>query len=376
MRLEKHKKDFHGLAATDGRHLYFNENLMNELPEESFNFVVLHELFHIILRHAYPKKLLFYEKKYWNIAADLIVNWLILDMRDELKRKKLPIQPIAETFLSMDDLSDDPSHKIAAAFLQQAKYQGILTESPPVFVKIEWRSFEAQIPNTADFIFDLLDSDGTPHGQVDSYIRDLLNSCEKYAGNYGLPYNLQGLLDELTNTHKLPWQLILRRYLEASTGRDDFEFCPPDTRMLYSKTILPSSNIDEKALRNALIVLDVSSSISKDELLIQVLQIKSILSSLEFTGSILSFGSDIYQEALLTDNSALEKYIDNLEIGGGTNWENVVKHVQKNKPNAKPIIVFTDGYFFSFDKGLEHLIFIVQDTPPIDLYTLGRVIEV
>jgi len=51
MRVNKYRKDINGIAATDGKNLYLNEKLMNELPEECLNFVLLHEILHIILRH-------------------------------------------------------------------------------------------------------------------------------------------------------------------------------------------------------------------------------------------------------------------------------------------------------------------------------------
>ena len=85
MRVEKYSNDAHVLAATDGYRLYLNEDALDMLPEESLNFVLLHELFHIILMHRYPKESQYYEKRYWNISFDLIVNWLIMSMEYELR---------------------------------------------------------------------------------------------------------------------------------------------------------------------------------------------------------------------------------------------------------------------------------------------------
>ena len=376
MRVEKYSKDMRCLASTDGRRIYLNEIRMNELLEESFNFVLLHELFHILLWHRYPKDAQFYEKIYWNISFDLIVNWLILGMEFELRQHGLPILPISDTFLCLDDLSDDPSHRIANAFVQQAIQQGILSDSPPVFVVIKWKTFEATIANTADIVFDVLDADGADNAQSSSYMRELLASCMKAAGNEGLPWRLQGLMDELVNGRKLPWFIILKRYIEASMSPEEFDFCPPDKRMLYCGMLLPASNMDDKALNNALIVLDVSSSVSRAELAAQIWQIKTVLSDLEFSGSILSFGSEVYQETLLTNRESLEKFIGDLNVGGGTDWAKVVKHIREKHPRTKPIIVFTDGYFYSFDTGLKNVIFVVMGKAPGALSSLGKVIEV
>lgn len=372
LRVGKYKKTIQSLAATDGLNLYLN----NELPEESLNFVLLHELFHIILRHSFPKNTLFYEKPYWNIGFDLIANWLIMSMERELKQKGLPVIPVADTILTPDDLSGDPSHRIVASFLEQAKQQGILSETPPLLIEIEWKAFKATLLHNS-FIFDILDEkDGIINPPTDADIQALFADCAKSAGKDGLPHHLQNLMDELTNGKKLPWFLILKRYLERWKGSEDFDFYPPDKRMLYSGMILPEDNESDGTLDNALIVLDVSGSVSKDELLAQIWQIQSILTELEFSGAIISFGSEVYQEAKLTNKSSLKNFIDGLEVGGGTDWADVVRYVKEKKRRAKPIIVFTDGYFYSYDTGLSDVVFITQDNSPKELEKLGKVIQI
>jgi len=57
---------------------------------------------------------------------------------------------IKGTSLCNDDLSADLSHIIAKTFIQQAKDQGILSDNPPSFVEISWKSFYAYILNSAD----------------------------------------------------------------------------------------------------------------------------------------------------------------------------------------------------------------------------------
>ena len=375
LRLGKYRKELQGLAATDGLNLYFNVEKLNELPEESLNFVLLHELLHIILRHSFPKDALFYEKPYWNIGFDLVANWLIMSMELELKQKGLPVIPVSDTVLSSDDLSGDPSNRIVETFLKQAKQQGILSENPPLFVEIAWKSFKGIMPNSF-FIFDILDkSDGIAKPPIDAEIQALLVDCAKIAGKGGLPQNLQNLMSKLDGGRKLPWFMILKRYLESGKSGEGFDFCPPDKRMLYSGMILPGEIDGGEILNNALVVLDVSGSVGKEELLSQVWQVQNILTELDFNGSIISFGSEVYQEASLTDKSSLKNFIDRLEVGGGTDWAAVIRYVKVKKRGAKPIIVFTDGYFYSYDAGLSDVIFITQGEPSERLNELGKIIQ-
>ena len=377
LRVEKHRNERRGLASTDGLRFYLNIEELSKLPEEGLNFVLLHELFHIVLRHRYPKGMPFYSKIYWNIGFDLQANWLLMSMSDEMKRNGLPIMPVADTALTMDDLSDDPSNVIANAFTMQAIAQGILSETPPLFVEIIWKSFKSVILNNNLFIFDVLDGLGIENPPTDAEIGELLTSCAKLAGKNGLPWRLRGLWDELGKGRTLPWHLILRNFLEGMRESEDFDFCPPDKRMLYSGLILPSETIEEgDELDNALIVLDVSGSVDKVELLAQIQQVNSVLKGLEIRGSIISFGSSVYQEAPLTNSASLKSFIDGLEVGGGTDWSDVVSYVKKNKQRAKPIIVFTDGYLYTYDEGLSNVIFVTQKDYPENLRKLGKVIQI
>jgi len=377
MRIEKFRETHYALAATDGLRLFYNPDAMDKLPEESFNFVLLHELLHIMLRHRYPKGMPFYEKAYWNIGFDLVVNWLLLSMDSELKRHGLPIIPVSGSAFCSDNLSKDPSDTIAKAFVEQAVKQGISSQHPPLFVDIEWKSFKCTIVHDESFIFDVLGGGDSIDSPAEAEIKGLFADCEKSAGKNGLPWRLRHLWEELERERNLPWFLILKRHLEGMKESCEVDFCPPDKRMLYRELMLPSEIIDAGSeLKNALIVLDVSGSVDREELLAQIWQINSLLKELEFSGSIISFGSSVYQEARLSDRVSLKMFVDEIEAGGGTDWDDVVDYVKQKKQRFKPIIVFTDGYFFSFSEGLSNVIFIVRDEYPETLHKLGRVIRI
>ena len=377
MRVEKYHNEQHALAATDGLRLYLNVPQLNNLPEECLNFILLHELFHIILRHRYPKEMPFYAKMYWNLGFDLVINWMLMDMSSELSRNGIPIIPHSAFALTTDDLSKDNSEMISTAFVNQAVVQGITGQDPPLLVQVEWKSFSATVINDGSFVFDLLDGVDIEDFPSDADVQNLLASCAKSAGKSGLPRHLQGLWEELRKGRALPWHLILKHYLEDMQESADYDFSPPDKRMLYSGSILPSETFEEEnRLNNALIVLDVSGSVDKEELLAQIHQVDRVLKAVEVSGTIISFGTTVYQEAVLKSRGSLKNFINQLEVGGGTNWGDVVKYVKERNRNAKPIIVFTDGYFCSYEGGLSNVIFITQRDYPSHLNNLGKVIHI
>ena len=63
-------------AATDGRDIFFNPEFLKSLPAEQQDGLILHEILHAALLH--PLRLREREPELWNIAADIIVNGMIL----------------------------------------------------------------------------------------------------------------------------------------------------------------------------------------------------------------------------------------------------------------------------------------------------------
>jgi predicted metal-dependent peptidase len=63
-------------AATDGRDVFFNPSFLNSLPSAEQDGLLLHEILHAALLH--PLRLRERDPQQWNIAADIVVNGMIL----------------------------------------------------------------------------------------------------------------------------------------------------------------------------------------------------------------------------------------------------------------------------------------------------------
>lgn len=63
-------------AATDGRDVFFNPEFLKSLPSQQQDGLLLHEILHAALLH--PLRLRERDTKLWNIAADIIVNGMVL----------------------------------------------------------------------------------------------------------------------------------------------------------------------------------------------------------------------------------------------------------------------------------------------------------
>ena len=63
-------------AYTDGDYIVFGYYFLEELSDEELDFVMMHEILHIVLRHCnrFGKK----DDNLFNIACDIVVNSIIL----------------------------------------------------------------------------------------------------------------------------------------------------------------------------------------------------------------------------------------------------------------------------------------------------------
>ena len=63
-------------AYTDGERIAFSPTFLEELTDKELDFVMMHEILHIVLRHC--KRGNHFEPERYNIAADIVVNSNIL----------------------------------------------------------------------------------------------------------------------------------------------------------------------------------------------------------------------------------------------------------------------------------------------------------
>ena len=125
-------------AATDGKHIFVNEKFLLGLTSKQQNALILHEVLHMALLHVTRRGTR--DVKFWNIAADIVVNNLILEntkfslpknaiveakyrdysveeiyekiLKDpKWKNKEIPIEDILSV-ADMDALSEDETAEI------------------------------------------------------------------------------------------------------------------------------------------------------------------------------------------------------------------------------------------------------------------------
>jgi len=74
----------------DGMYYLYNNKFLEKLNQEEVNFVMLHEIFHLLWDHQYRTRRLGYEHELSNVAQDMIINQVIKeDIIERIKKDNI-----------------------------------------------------------------------------------------------------------------------------------------------------------------------------------------------------------------------------------------------------------------------------------------------
>lgn len=183
-----------------------------------------------------------------------------------------------------------------------------------------------------------------------------------------IPGNVQIYIDKLLNP-KLPWQTILRRFLQKF-DKSNYSFKKPNKKFL-PKFFMPT--LMDKALIDITVAIDTSGSVTQSEFLRFVTEIASIVkNSKPRKLTLIQFDTQI---KLVSPIKNMNQLLTTNFVGrGGTRISPVLDWARENKP--KLLIVFTDGEFYFEDEDNLNtpVIWLIHNNPEFTS-TLGKVIH-
>ena len=350
-------------AYTNGEKIAFSPEFMDTLSDSELDFVMMHEILHVVLLHCFRGELLDQER--FNIACDIVVNSNIM------KSNNGDIKSIC--------VSGSPSMYIAPDGKEGYHYtaEQVYEMLPSSVEKRELPSKSggkgksdkngkregergsvtgrAEKEELAEAVCSGKWDDHTHWGSVDndSQLRDAwlkrlsdaarvitVNDPSNTRGN--LPACAERILKELGKA-KLDWKTILNDFIQKEIC--DYSFSPPDRRFSDSDFFLPDFNGEIEKVENILFMVDTSGSMSDDN-------IKECYT--EICGAMVQFDGRLegilgFFDAAVYEPTPFSEISDVTKIrpvgGGGTDFfvifEYVMQHMADNPPAS--IIILTDG---------------------------------
>ena len=309
-------------AATDGINIFVNKDFLLSLSSTQQNALMLHEVLHMALLHVTRRGTR--DPKIWNIAADIVVNDLII--------RNTPFR------LPKDAIIDKSFRDCSVEFIYEA-----------LLKKNKHKTFSLSLMDILNPKDKDEESSNQPNcdlskSEIESYWRDKIQVLQN--SDINQPGKLQGNLPGGMETEiscvlepEVDWRHALWKYV----GKTPADFDDLDRRFIYKGLYL------EGLLTEALevsVCIDTSGSISNDLLDQFIGELKGILRSYPHVKCNLYFAdTEIYGPYEIHSIEELPKAAG----FGGTSFVPFFDYLEKEDSNNllgqnKASIYLTDGY--------------------------------
>ena len=307
-------------AYTDGKRICFSPKFLDALSDKEVEFILMHEIMHIVLKHCNRGKEL--NELIFNIACDIVVNSNILKSND------MDLSSITLKLLGDPSIHLAPNGKEGYHYTAEEVYHMLIN-------RIEIQKFKSF--DNHDNLNSLDDVWDERIVSTISAMKESSNKCSE------IPLGTLRAYNNLINP-KINWKEVLKRFLSKEIC--DYSFTPPDKRY-EGDFFMPDFNEEEDVLNlNAIFVIDTSGSINEKQLSVALMEVKSAIDETNhLTGYILCLDAKAYDPIPINEFD-----INTFKAlgGGGTSFISFFNELDELKlkmDNKLDLIIFmTDGY--------------------------------
>jgi len=355
-------------ACTDGRRIWFGPAFMEDLSDTELEFIMMHEIMHIVLQHCLRGEE--YNNEIYNIAADIVINSNIMhSMNDDLDTITLKKYGVS--------MHLTPDGKEGYNYTAEEVYDMLISKAKS---KAKMKG-KGKMPKSAGTSNDEGDEDGDEFKGLLDVVEEILKGGKRFDDHSkwdtlteeekrelyeewtkrlqdadtvisvleasksfgGPPLGAKRLLDKLKNG-QLDWRTVLTDFIQ--TEINDYSFSPPDRRFSDGDFFLPDYNEEVEKVSNVWFLIDTSGSISDKAIITAYTEIAGAIE--QFNGAVKGLLS--FTEVFVTDPVPFETLDDLLAIkpvgGGGNDFGEIFRYMKKNMMDNPPayIVIITDGY--------------------------------
>lgn len=352
-------------AATDGKRIYFCPQFLEGLTTKELDFVLMHEILHVVLRHLNRSKIFDENPMLANIACDIVVNSNIL-YANGMKYNSITID--GQTFMHLTPNGDEGYFYTAEEVYDMLKDKNNGGKGSGQKNgnsasggkggkkdKKKGKSSANSSPSNASgkgLVDDhskwdsLSEAEKKEVGEKwDTYLRNAIENVKikgggKACGN--LPLFAERYLKELKKA-QTDWRTIITDFVQEDFV--DYTFSPPDRRYGDSEFFLPDLNVTfDIRPSNVLFMVDTSGSISDDMISRAYSEIKGAIDQFDgkLKGYLGFFDAAVIPAKPFGDEYTLKSIIP--KGGGGTNFHVVFDYVDTLEEKPSSIVILTDGY--------------------------------
>ncbi len=322
-------------AYTDGTKIVFGIDFLNDLSDDELDFIMMHELMHVVLNHCFRGN--DYDDELFNIACDIVVNSNIL-LDNNMDLRSITVAKYGESMHIAPD--NNEGHMYTA----EQVYEILIKKVKP---KTKQKSSEPD--DDSSVIWDNHSQWGENDDAQNEWNQRVVAASEAIQhrnqgnGTGNIPLLIQRLVETLKNP-QIDWRTILINFIQEDIN--DYSFFPPDHRYEDSPFFLPDFNEKDESVRNILFMIDTSGSMSSNDITYAYSEIYGAIT--QFNGNLSGllgfFDCDIIPPVPFESTADLSKIAP--KGGGGTDFHIIFKYIKENMQDDLPamIIILTDGY--------------------------------
>lgn len=349
-------------AYTDGERIAFSPTFLEELSDKELDFVMMHEILHVVLQHCLRGE--DKDNERYNIAADIVINSTIMHENDD-KASSITLSKYGESMHIAPDGKEGYLYTAEEVYemLQskqknfdsgnkKSKKAGNVGSKKGRAEKVQQSRKDMNKPVAKRW------DDHSQWGKFeedsklrDVWVKNFAECCEAIkvrdvSNNRGtLPMFAQRMLEKLKKP-QTDWRTILNDFIQEEIC--DYSFSPPDRRFQDSPFFLPDFNEMGKNdnVSDILFFIDTSGSISDNDMSTAFSEIKGAID--QYDGKLKGW-LGFFDAAIIEPKpfSSFEEFIVIKPAGGGGTdfqiiFEYVDQHMKDKAPNC--IIILTDGY--------------------------------
>lgn len=342
-------------AATDGDRIWFGPKFLDKISDEELDFIMMHEILHVALRHCYRDGNR--DPELFNVACDIVVNSNILKSND-MNLKSITVKEFGESMHLTPDKKE--GYDFSAEEVYQFLVVALKNLKPGESLSLTYEDFDGNSKNSKNdngnksvddhSKWQESNADADDPNSDDKWKQRIIEAAkaverqqENDNSRGAMPAFAERMLKELRES-QIDWKTILSEFVQEEIC--DYTFSPPDRRFSDSPFFLPDFNGVEYFVSDILFMIDTSGSMSPEMITAAFSEVKGAIE--QFDGKLqglLGFFDGVVIPPVSFDN--VNDLINIKAIGGGGTrfdiiFDYVNKHMQDNPP--KSIIILTDGY--------------------------------
>ena len=360
-------------AYTDSERIAFNPTFLDSLSDEEVDFVLMHEVMHIALAHCFRSE--GYQRRLYNIAADIVVNSNIAKAGGNITLKQcgecMHLAPdgkegylysAEEVYHMLLDAADKQKSKSQSGKDSKKGKSSQDSGSGGSDDNGEEQADDegGASPDSAQAGRE--NEDGVGEGtrfddhshwdkakEENAYMQDawrshVLSAVEAISRSAGdVPLGIERAIAEW-QAPQTDWRTVLNDFVHEEVC--DYSFSPPDRRFSDSPFFLPDFNDTETVIEDVLFFVDTSGSISNSMLTVAFSEIKGAIDQFDgkLRGHLGFFDAEVYPPVPFESVEELTKIRP--KGRGRTSFEAIFGYVQKemSEYTLACSVSLTDGY--------------------------------